>query len=135
MMRILLAVLLLTGPGARPDPQRLRILSEKLALDLVDSKRCEVIGGSHTACRYNYEGLTFTRRIFTEPFKHAFVDIEALESGAVTVQVYGDGPCISIQASPVGRPEDIAVAHMNVKDGRIAADAQSVGCLRKGTPK
>lgn len=135
MIQALLIGLIVMAGGAPEN--RLQVLSEKLAMDLRDSRHCEINpDNGYTQCQFTYRGLQFVRRTVTLPSgRHSFVDIERLDPGDVGVSLTGYGPCFAVQVT-ADRPEDAAAAYMNVRDGRIAADGRTIGCFPQArTPK
>ncbi len=135
MNRVVLALwLFATGGEPSTDPSdRFRVLSEKLALDLQDSRRCEVNpDNGYTQCHYAYRGLRFVRRTIRLPDGRpsTFVDIERLDPGPVTVTIHGTGPCMFVSVT-AERPEDTASVGLNIQDGRIHADGRNLACFPK----
>lgn len=127
MTGLLLVALMLAGSS--PGADRVRVLSEKLALDLRDSRKCEVNpDNGYTQCRYRYKGLRFVHRKLMFPSgESSFVDIERLDPGNVGISITGS-PCFAVSISS-DNPDNVAAAYVNAKDGRIAADGKSIGCF------
>ncbi len=135
MVGALLMSSILTA-GTDSAVERLRVLSEKLALELRDSRHCEVNpDNGYVQCHYQYKGLRFVRRTLNLPTrKLSFVNIESLEPGNVGISIHDGGPCFSVNIT-ADRPEDVAAVFVNVKDGRISADGRAAGCFSRTTRK
>jgi hypothetical protein len=134
-MRLGLILITLYSVAPRPtlakdDPShRLRALSEKLASDLRESRRCEVNpDNGYTRCTYSYVPLRFSRVTWSHMSSRLFpfIEIESLGEGHVSVQFYG-GRCLSVNLSS-DDPSDLASAFVNVADGKISADFREAGC-------
>lgn len=136
--RVIVIALALVAASARADePDRPRILSEKLASDLRESRRCETNpDNGYLQCHYQYQGLRFTRRVVqfpSGPLSH--VEVESVSpQEPVTVSFSGVGPCFQINITS-DNLEDVAAAMMNVSDGRISADGREIGCFPKAARK
>jgi hypothetical protein len=127
-------VALSVGAGpASPLPERLRVLSEKLAQDIQDSRRCETDPDSgYLRCSYEYEGLRFVRVVLPRPPGEpmTWVEVESLTEGHVILSLHGYGPCVVVNVS-AEEAGDLAMAHLNIRDGRVAADGRDIGCYPK----
>jgi hypothetical protein len=127
----LLLLLSLALAASPTDLERIRVNSEKLAMDVQASRNCEVNpDNGYTQCHYSYEGLRFTRRILQEPVAMMFVEVESLAPGRMSVVFSGRGPCISLSLGS-DNPANVAQVFVNVNDGRIDADGKKIGCFPK----
>lgn len=117
MLQFELAALAALLLSAEPAPARQLSLSEKLASDLMESRRCETVPeNDFIACHYTYRGLLITR--YQTKLLTPYVSVERLEP-PMDVTVYSErSACMSIGIS-ADTPEGTAAVWFNVGTGKF----------------